>query len=141
MALVAAVHHIATATNDLDRFLAFYSEALELEPDPGFPMDTPVGRIAFFGLEGVQIQVVESGTITPAPADSPAILLQQNLRLDHYTLRIDTKDAFDKARAALVRLGASTGEVQDFRGSDLLAFTDPDAHTTEIIYLSAAPAE
>lgn len=134
MALVAAVHHIATATNDLDRFVGFYREAFEFDPLPGFPMDTPVGRIAFYDLSGVQLQVVESGTIAPALADTPAILLQQDLRVDHFTLRIDSAKAFATARDNLVRLGASSGDVADFQGSDLLAFTDPDGHVMEIIH-------
>ncbi len=37
MAHVTAVHHIATATNDVDRFVGFYREAFDLEPLPGFP--------------------------------------------------------------------------------------------------------
>lgn len=135
MANVSAVHHLATATNDLDRFVAFYSEAFDLDPDPGFPMDSPVGRLAFYDLGGVQLQVVESGTIEPAPAETPAVLLQQNLRLDHYTLRIDSAEAFDAVKDALVRLGASDGNVVDFRGADLLAFTDPDGHVMEVIHV------
>ncbi|MGH1487940.1 MAG: VOC family protein [Acidimicrobiales bacterium] len=135
MALVAAVHHIATATNDLDRFVEFYRAAFELDPLPGFPMETPVGRIAFYDLSGVQIQVVESGTISPALADAPAILLQQNLRLDHFTVRIDGAEAFATVRQNLIDLGASSGDVQDFQGSDLLAFTDPDGHVMEVIHV------
>ena len=58
-------------------------------------MDTPFGRISFYDLGGVQVQVVESGNIEPALADSPAILLlQQDLRVDHFTLRIDSAEAF-----------------------------------------------
>ncbi len=138
MAHVSAVHHLATATNDLDRFLAFYKEAFDLDPDPGFPMDSPVGRLAFFDLGGVQLQVVESGSISPAPAGTPAVLLQQDLRLDHYTMRIDSPEAFETVKEALVRLGASDGNVQDFRGADLLAFTDPDGHVMEVIHVPAA---
>lgn len=55
---------------------------------------TPFGRISFYDLGGVQVQVVESGNIEPALADSPAILLQQDLRVDHFTLRIDSAEAF-----------------------------------------------
>ncbi|MFK8025378.1 MAG: VOC family protein [Ilumatobacter sp.] len=138
MAHVSAVHHIATATNDLDRFMAFYAEVFELDPKPGFPMDTPVGRIAFYDLAGVEVQVVESGTIDPAPAEAPAILLQQDLRLDHFTLRIDTPAAFEAVKDALVARGASDGAVIDFRGADLLAFTDPDGHRMEVIHVPAA---
>ena len=137
MALVSAVHHIATATNDLDRFVAFYQDAFDLDPQPGFPMDTPFGRISFYDLGGVQVQVVESGNIEPALADAPAILLQQDLRVDHFTLRIDSAEAFATAKDNLVRLGASDGNVADFQGSDLLAFTDPDGHVMEVIHVPA----
>jgi catechol 2,3-dioxygenase-like lactoylglutathione lyase family enzyme len=140
MAHVTAVHHIATATNDVDRFVGFYRDAFDLEPIPGFPMDSPVGRIAFYDLGGVQIQIVESGTIAPEPAEAPAILLQQNLRVDHFTLTIASAEAFAAARDNLIRLGASTGEVQDFRGADLLAYTDPDGHIMEVIHTPADAA-
>lgn len=134
MSHLSAVHHIATATNDLDRLVSFYREAFELEPAPGFPMDSPVGRLAFFDIGGVQVQVVESGEIAPAPADAPAVLLQKDLRVDHVTFRIDDAEAFAAVTANLVRLGASDGTVQDFRGADLLAFTDPDGHIAEVIH-------
>ncbi len=135
MSLLQSVHHIATATNDLDRMMAFYAEAFELEPKPGFPMETPVGRIAFYDIGGVEWQVAESATeITAAPADIPAVLLQQGLRVDHVTFHIADPETFATVKGNLVRLGASTGDVQDFRGSDLLAFTDPDGHTAEVIH-------
>ncbi len=134
MSHLSAVHHIATATNDLDRLVSFYREAFELEPAPGFPMDSPVGRLAFFDVGGVQLQVVESGAIAPAPAETPAVLLQKDLRVDHVTFRIDDAEAFAAVTANLVRLGASDGTVQDFRGADLLAFTDPDGHIAEVIH-------
>lgn len=134
MSHLAAVHHIATATNDLDRLVGFYQEAFDLDPLPGFPMESPVGRLAFYDIGGVQLQVCESGAISPAPADAPAVLLQKDLRVDHVTFRIDDAQAFATVTANLVRLGASDGTVQDFRGADLLAFTDPDGHTAEVIH-------
>ena len=87
-----------------------------------------------------ELQIVESGTIAPEPAEAPAILLQQNLRVDHFTLTIDSAEAFATARDNLIRLGASTGEVQDFRGADLLAYTDPDGHIMEVIHTPADAA-
>lgn len=135
---VSALHHVATATNDLDRLVGFYREAFALEPSPGFPMESPVGRLAFYDLGGVQVQVVESGDIAAAPADTPAVLLQKDLRVDHITFRIDSAAAFAAVKDNLVRLGASDGAVQDFRGADLLAFTDPDGHTMEVIHDPAA---
>lgn len=133
MSHIAAVHHLATATNDLDRLVSFYADAFDLHPKPGFPMESPVGRIAFYDLDGVELQVVESGSIDPAPAGAPAILLQSDLRLDHFTFRIDSPEAFATVRDNLMRLGATDGTVTDFRGADLLAFTDPDGHIMEVI--------
>ena len=100
-----------------------------------------MGRIAFFDVGGVEIQAVESGTVEPALASTPAILLQQNLRLDHFTPRVDDADAdaFTKIRDNLVRLGASSGDVSDFQGAGLLAFTDPDGHVMEVITPTGVP--
>lgn len=134
MSLISHVHHLATATNDLDRLVAFYREVLELEPVPGHPMETPVGRIAFYMVGGVQLQVVESSDIPAAPSPAPAILLQDKLRLDHFTLHANSKEAFETIRERLVAAGATSGDVQDFQGSDLLAFTDPDGHIMEILF-------
>ena len=72
-------------------------------------------------------------------ASTPAILLQQDLRLDHFTLRVDHADAFAKIRDNLVRLGASSGDVSDFQGAGLLAFTDPDGHVMEVITPTGVP--
>lgn len=47
-------------------------------------------------------------------------------------------EAFRAAKDNLVRLRASDGNVIDFQGNDLLAFTDPDGHVMEIIHRSDA---
>jgi len=133
MSHLSAVHHLATATNDLARMTSFYKEAFDLDPKPGFPMETPVGTIAFFDIGGVELQIAESGTIEPAPADMPAVLLQKDLRLDHVTFQIDDVDTFATVRENLMRLGASDGNVVDFQGQGLLAFRDPDGHIMEVI--------
>ncbi len=134
MSLLSSVHHIATATNDLDRMVSFYRDAFELEPAPGHPMETPVGRIAFYQIGEVQVQIVESGNIGEALADTPAVLLQRDLRLDHVTMHAESAAAFASIRERLIKLGATTGDVQDFRGADLLAYKDPDGHVMEIIF-------
>lgn len=38
--LVSQIHHVATATNDLDKMVAFYDEVFDLSPLPGFPKET-----------------------------------------------------------------------------------------------------
>lgn len=131
--LAKAVHHIATATNDLDRMISFQREVFELEPLPGFPRETPVGRIAFYDLGGVQLQIVEQGAIAPAPAETPAILLQRDLRLDHYTVLADSEDAFDVIVERLRARGAAAGDTTTFGEQRLQAFRDPEGHLMEVL--------
>ncbi len=132
--MLTQFHHLATATNDLDRMVAFYSEVFGLEPKEGFPKETPVGRVAFYDLGGVELQVVESGDVEESPTDTPAILLQQKLRLDHFTVLAESQEAFDTITHRLVERGASSGNVTAFGPSSLLAYTDPDGHTMEVIF-------
>lgn len=131
--LTSSIHHIATATNELDRMVEFYREVFALEPLPGFPRETPVGRIAFYDVAGVQLQVVEQGEIAPAVSEAPAILLQTNLRLDHLTLQAASQDAFDTIVERLRARGAAAGDTTAFGTQRLQAYRDPDGHLMEII--------
>lgn len=133
MNLVSRIHHIATAASDLDATVAFYDEVFGLTPNPGFPMESPVGRIAFYSIGGVEMQIVEA-PVDPAPTETPAILLQSNLRLDHFTLAVDSQEAFDTIRERLVERGASDGTLTPFGDASLLAYSDPDGHRMEVIY-------
>ena len=133
MSLISQIHHIATATNDLDAMVSFYSEVFELEPHPGFPKETPVGRIAFYAINGVEMQIVEA-PVEQAPTDTPAILLQHGLRLDHFTVAVDSQEAFDTIKARLIDRGASDGAMTPFGDASLLPYTDPDGHRMEVIF-------
>lgn len=133
MSLITQIHHIATATNDLDAMVAFYAEVFDLEPHPGFPKDTPIGRIAFYSIAGVEMQIVEA-PVEKAPTDTPAILLQKGLRLDHFTVAVDSQETFDTIKARLMERGASDGTMTPFGDASLLPYTDPDGHRMEVIF-------
>lgn len=133
MNLISQIHHIATATNDLEAMMSFYSEVFELEPHPGFPKDTPVGRVAFYDINGVEMQIVEA-PVEQAPTDTPAILLQAGLRLDHFTVSVDSQEAFDLIKQRLIDRGATDGTMTPFGEASLLPYTDPDGHRMEVVY-------
>ena len=133
MNLISGIHHIATATNDLDATMAFYDEVFELSPKEGFPRQTPVGRVAFYSIGDVEVQVVEA-EVVPAPTTTPAILLQHGLRLDHMTVALSSEADFETVRQRLIERGASDGVLTPFGNSSLLAYADPDGHRHEIIF-------
>ena len=136
MGLISQIHHLATATNDLDATMAFHREVFELEPYPGYPKETPAGRIAFYSISGVEMQIVEA-PVHDAATDTPAILLQQGVRLDHFTVSVDSQETFDLIKERLVARGASDGTMTPFGDASLLAYADPDGHRMEVIYQPA----
>ena len=73
--------------------------------------------------------------VSEAPADSPAILLQKGVRLDHFTMSTTSQEAFDTIKARLVERGASDGTMTPFGEASPLAYTDPDGHRMEIVYV------
>lgn len=134
--LISQIHHIATATNNLDAMVEFYGEVFELAPLEGFPKETPVGRVAFYSINGIDVQIVEA-PVAESPADMPAILLQKNVRVDHFTMSATSQEAFDTIKERLVARGASDGTMTPFGEASLLAYTDPDGHRMEVIFVPA----
>lgn len=134
--LISQIHHLATATNDLDTMVGFYEEVFELLPLPGFPKETPVGRVAFYSINGIEVQIVEA-PVADAPTEHPAILLQKGLRLDHFTMSTTSQEAFDTIKERLIDRGASDGTMTPFGTASLLPYTDPDGHRMEVIFMPA----
>ncbi|MBM6593745.1 VOC family protein [Microvirga pudoricolor] len=129
--LVRAVHHVAIATQDLERSLASYSGILGLKPAPrpSFPVD---GAWLDMGSTQVHLAVHPEATFrTKASIDNNDC---------HFALRVEN---FDAALDHLIRHGYAEN-APDGSGRKLLVkrhspagypqvyVLDPDGHVVEI---------
>lgn len=128
---VQAVHHVAVATRDLDRSLAFYAGVLGLTPAPR--PNFPLGG-AWLDMGATQVHLVVH----------PDATFRTSRRIDsndcHFALRVDD---FDAALDHLVRHGYAEDAPEE-SGKRLLVrrhgpagfpqvyVLDPDGHVVEI---------
>jgi glyoxylase I family protein len=114
-------HHVSFAVRDLDASLAFYRDALGLEPierpDFGFPG-------AWLEAPGLQVHLIQApdgvDVGTPPAALSPVA--------DHFAFQIDD---YETARDALRAQGIEVLETSPEVGQMWVA--DPDGHVIELI--------
>ncbi len=128
MQLTRGLNHIAVLTDDLDRFIDFYSSVFDL--DVAFTETTPAFRHAILRtgadswLHPAQVFGNEHGTGSPAMFDRG--------HLDHLSLTADSERAFDELRDRLVARAASDGAVEDLGAFHSLWFVDPDGMRGEL---------
>jgi catechol 2,3-dioxygenase-like lactoylglutathione lyase family enzyme len=131
MQLTRGVNHIAVLTDDLERFVEFYSTVFDLEV--AFSETTPAFRHAI-------LRTGPDSWLHPAEAfggahgaGSPAMF--QRGHLDHLALTADSPEAFGVLRDRLVQRGATDGNVDDLGAFHALWFTDPDGMRVELILI------
>ncbi|HEX7132268.1 MAG TPA: VOC family protein [Iamia sp.] len=128
MPLTRGLNHVAVLTEDLDRFIAFYTDTFDL--DVAFAETTPAFRHAILRigpdswLHPAEVVGGEHGTGSPA--------MFQRGHLDHLALVADSPAAFDELRDRLVARGASDGAVEDLGAFHALWFEDPDGMRGEL---------
>jgi catechol 2,3-dioxygenase-like lactoylglutathione lyase family enzyme len=128
MNLIHGINHVAVLTDDLDRFVAFYTEVFDLEPV--FEETTPAFRHA----------ILRSGAgswLHPAEVDGSADgagseAMFARGHLDHLALTADSAEAFEALLRRLVDHGATDGQVEDLGAFHSLWFTDPDGMRGEL---------
>ena len=128
MTLVSGVNHVAVLTDDLDRFVAFYTSVFEVELV--FQEATPAFRHAI-------LRTGESSWLHPAEVvGSPHGRARPEMfgrgHLDHVALGAGSPEAFEELRARLVARGASDGQVEDVGPFHTLWFEDPDGMRGEL---------
>ena len=128
MSLVAGLNHVAVMTDDLDRFLAFYTGVFDL--DVVFSETTPHFRHAILRtgesswLHPVEVTGNRHGSASPE--------MFERGHLDHLSLTAASPDAFDVLRKRLVDRGACDGAVDDLGAFHSVWFEDPDGMRGEL---------
>jgi catechol 2,3-dioxygenase-like lactoylglutathione lyase family enzyme len=121
MSEASGINHVAVLTQDLARFVAFYTEVFELEIV--FEESTPVRHAILRTGEQSWLHPVEFAG-NPHASAVPAMF--ERGHLDHLGLTAASRAAFERVRQRLVDRGASTGSIDDLGPFQSLWFTDPD---------------
>lgn len=122
-------NHVAVVTEDLDRFLRFYTEVFDAqvrcELDEGPVRHALLDLGGGFALHPFELaggSVHERGSAT----------MFDRGHLDHLAIDVPDVAAFEEVRRRLVVRGASDGAVTDFGVTRNVWFEDPDGHGCEI---------
>jgi catechol 2,3-dioxygenase-like lactoylglutathione lyase family enzyme len=128
MPLLTGINHVAIVTEDLDRFVAFYTRVLEARVV--FEETTPQFRHAILAVGG---RSVLHPVQTPAnPHGRASASMLDRGHLDHLALDVPSREAFDEVRARLVDQVASDGAVTDLGPKLSFWFVDPDGMHIEV---------
>jgi catechol 2,3-dioxygenase-like lactoylglutathione lyase family enzyme len=128
MPLIRGLNHVAVLTDDLDRFVEFYTTVFDLEV--AFTETTPEFRHAILRtgadswLHPAEVVDSEHGTASPA--------MFQRGHLDHLAVTADSAASFDVVRDRLTDRGATDGTIEDLGAFHSLWFTDPDGMRGEV---------
>lgn len=129
MSLVHGLNHVAVMTDDLDRFIAFYTEIFEL--DLLFREDAEGFRHAILRLgPDAWLHPAEVRDCAHGLAGSQMFARG---RLDHLALTASSPESFARVRERLVARGASEGVVEDLGAFHALWFTDRDGMRGELV--------
>jgi catechol 2,3-dioxygenase-like lactoylglutathione lyase family enzyme len=130
MTLLSGINHAAVLTDDLERFVAFYTGVFDAEVI--FEEDTPAFRHAMLrvGEVGVLHAVAQPGN--PDGRGRPTMLGRGHL--DHLGLHVADEASFEEVRDRLRRAGATDGQVYDLGPQVSLWFTDPDGMAGEVCW-------
>jgi catechol 2,3-dioxygenase-like lactoylglutathione lyase family enzyme len=137
MQLARGLNHVAVLTDDLDRFVEFYTDVFEL--DVAFTEATPAFRHAILRigadswLHPAEVFGNEHGTASPA--------MFQRGHLDHLALTADSEAAFGELRDRLIERAATDGTIEDLGAFHSLWFTDPDGMRGELTLIVDAALE
>jgi catechol 2,3-dioxygenase-like lactoylglutathione lyase family enzyme len=129
--MLAGLNHVAVVTDDLDRFVAFYTEVFDLAV--AFSESTPAFRHAIVRagpdswLHPVQLE--------DNPHGSAVAGMFERGHLDHLGLTASSIEAFDELRARLDRRGLPPGPVEDLGAFRSFWFEDPDGMQVEVVVI------
>ncbi len=126
--LTTGINHVAILTDDLDRFVAFYTEVFGAEVV--FTDTNAHFAHAILRIGGVSVLHPVQRPDRAHGAASPRMLDRGHL--DHLALDVPSREAFDELRARLVARGASDGSVTDLGPKISFWFTDPDGMHGEV---------
>lgn len=128
MGLLTGCNHIAVVTQDIERFVAFYTGIF----DGALIADMTEGEIrhVMLDLGGVVLHPFQF------PGDQPHGIASSEMfdrgHIDHYALNVADAEVFEELRRRLVAAGATDGTVTDFGITRNVWFEDPDGMGCEI---------
>lgn len=122
MKLLTGINHVAIMTEDVDRFVAFYTEVFEAEVV--FVETGPEFRHAILDVGGGG--VLHPVEIEGGPHGRGSAAMTDRGHLDHLALDVPSREVFDQVRSRLVDRGASDGAVSDLGPKLSFWFVDPD---------------
>ena len=128
MALLTGINHVAIMTGDLDRFIAFYTEALEATVV--FEETNPAFRHAILRVGGVS--VLHPIEVSGSPHGQASAAMTDRGHLDHLALDVPSWEAFVEVKRRLVERGASDGAITDLGPKLSFWFVDPDGMHMEV---------
>jgi catechol 2,3-dioxygenase-like lactoylglutathione lyase family enzyme len=129
--MITGVNHIAVMTDDLDRFVEFYSDVFDLEVV--FTEDTPAFRHAILRT-GARSWLHPAEIVDNAHNAASSSMFDRG-HLDHLALTAADGEAFAAARDRLVERGASDGSIDDLGAFHSVWFTDPDGMQVELVVI------
>lgn len=136
MPLATGCNHIALVTEDLDRFLVFWTEVFDA--DVLLDMREGPMRHAMVDLGGgFCLHPFEFDQGNPHGDASPEMFDRGHL--DHVAIGVEDPDAFALLRQRLVDAGASDGTLTDFGPVRTVWFEDPDGMGCEIAHWADGP--
>jgi len=128
VSLVAGVNHVAVMTDDLDRFVDFYTGVFALEVV--FREDTPAFRHAI--LRTGPHSWLHPAEVAGNPHGEALPAMFQRGHLDHLALTAASPEAFASLRDRLLARDACDGSVEDLGAFHSLWFEDPDGMRGEL---------
>ncbi len=131
MNLVRGINHIAVMTDDLDRFVTFYTEVFDI--DVVFHETTPAFRHAILRT-GDDSWIHPAEVLDSSHGSGRAAMFDRG-HLDHLALSADSPAAFEQLRQRLIERGATDGRVDDLGAFHALWFEDPDGMRGELVVI------
>ncbi|MET0864489.1 MAG: VOC family protein [Nakamurella sp.] len=129
--------HVAIVTADLDRFRAFYEEAIGLETTVVFSGGAGHTRQAIVMAGDSMLHVFEVADYDPVTRNTSPAMFQRG-RLDHMGFTVSDLAALTAIRDRLRALDASSGDIHQLGPMFSLRFVDPDGLESEINCFNSA---
>jgi len=126
------IGHVAILTEDLDRFVEFYTSVFEAEAV--FTETTPAFRHAILRT-GDHSWLHPAQVVGNGHGRASAAMFERG-HLDHLALGAASAEAFETLRTRLVARGACSGAVEDLGAFHSLWFEDPDGMRVELTVLT-----
>jgi catechol 2,3-dioxygenase-like lactoylglutathione lyase family enzyme len=129
---IAGIGHVAVLTEDLDRFVDFYTSVFEAEVV--FTETTPGVRHAI--LRTGPHSWLHPAQVTGNGHGRASAAMFERGHLDHLALSAVSAEGFETLRGRLVDRGACTGAVEDLGAFHSLWFDDPDGMRVELTVIT-----